>query len=121
MGIAPTTLAGLALEWTGRHHSETGDFQDLSTHTICYESENTCYALAGGKVVGEAKYTYQRLDDQVAIVIYHPDVWQGRNDVELSAIFDFSEMTDRAVITSGGQPFAVALGNIKLVPMPPRG
>ncbi len=120
MSIAPASLAGLALEWTGTHHSEADDFHDLSTHTICYETENTCYALAGGKVVGEASYTYQRLDDRLAIVIYHPDVWQGRDDVVLNAIFDFSEMTDRAVITSGGRPFAVALGAIKNVPMPPR-
>lgn len=120
MSIAPASLVGMAIEWTGRHHSEIGDFHDLSTHTICYEAENTCYALAGGNIVGEAIYTYQRLDDEVAIVIYRPDVWQGRKDVVLNAIFDFSEMTDRAVITSDGQPFAVALGNIKIVPMPSR-
>lgn len=120
MSIAPANLVGMAIEWTGRHHSETGDFHDLSTHTICYETANTCFALAGGNIVGEARYSYQRLDEEVAIVIYQPDVWQGRTDVVLNAIFDFSEMTDRAVITSDGQPFAVALGAIKFVPIPSR-
>ena len=120
MSIAPESLIGMGLEWTGRHHSETGDFHDLSTHTVCYETETTCYVLAGELIVGQANYTYQKLDDQVGIVIYHPENWQGRTDVVLNAIFDFSEMTDRAVITSGGKPFAVALGTLKSVPMPPR-
>ena len=120
MTAAPNSLVGMALEWTGRHHSETGDFHDLSTHTICYETETTCYALAGGKVVGESGYTWRRLDAQVGIVIYRPDIYQGRRDVVLNAIFDFSEMTDRAVITAGGAPFAVALGRFRSVPMIPR-
>ena len=120
MSVAPANLVGMGLEWTGRHHSENGDFHDLSTHTVCYETEDTCYVLAGGNIVGEAGYTYRKLDDQVGIVIYRPNEYQGRTDVVLNAIFDFSEMTDRAVITSGGQPFAVAIGSLKSVPMPPR-
>lgn len=112
MGIAPDTLVGLGLEWTGQHHSEQGDFHDLSTHTVCYETETTCYVLAGGRLVGEADYTYRKLDDQIGIVIYRPHEYQGRTDVVLNAIFDFSEMTDRAVITAGGgHPLPLRWGN----------
>ncbi len=120
MVVAPETLVGMGLKWTGEHHSEQGNFQDISTHTVCYETETTCYVLAEGKVVGEAQYTYKKLDNYIGVVIYHPEVWQGRNDVVLNAIFDFSEMTDRAVITSGGKPFAVADGTLVSIPMPPR-
>lgn len=120
MPHAPETLTGLALEWIGRHHSAQGDFHDLSTHTVCYETDTTCYVVADGRLVGEARYSYRRLDEQVGIVIYRPEIYQGHKDVVLNAIFDFSEMTDRAVITAGGEPFAVALGRIKSVPMLPR-
>ncbi len=27
---------------------------------------------AGGKLVGEARYSYKKLDDRIGIVIYHP-------------------------------------------------
>lgn len=70
--------------------------------------------------MGESGYSWRRLDDQVGIVIYRPDIYQGRSDVVLNAIFDFSEMTDRAVITAGGAPFALALGRFRPVPMIPR-
>lgn len=118
MGKAPESLAGLSLEWTGRHHSVTGDFPDLSTHTLSYDTDSTCRAWAGGQIVGHADYCYQRLDDQIGVVIYRPDIWQGQTNVVLNAIFNFSEMTDRAVITSGGRPLAVALGQIRHVPTP---
>lgn len=61
---------------------------------------------ANGQLAGEATYSYRRIDEQVGVVIYHPKLWQGRDDVALYAIFDFSEMTDRAIVTSGGVPFA---------------
>ena len=117
---APEKVTGLSLEWTGRHHSLQGDFGDLSTHTVTYETDSTCYVTANGKLVGEATYTYQRLDHEVGICIYEPKVWQGRTDVVLRAIFDFSEMTDRAVVTSNEKPFAAADGRIRSVPTPPR-
>ena len=117
---APERVTGLSLEWTGRHHSLQGDFGDLSTHTVTYETDTTCYVTAGGKLVGEATYVYQRLDKMVGICIYKPKVWQGRTDVVLHAIFNFSEMTDRAVITSNDEPFAAADGQIKIVSAPPR-
>ena len=117
---APEKVSGLSLEWTGSHHSLQGDFADLSTHTVTYETDNTCYVTAGGELVGEATYEYQRLDAQVGICIYHPKVWQGRNDVILRAIFNFDEMTDRAVVTSNEEAFAVADGHMKSVPTPPR-
>lgn len=114
---APEKITGMSLEWTGHHHSVSGDFQDLSTHTLSYITDTTCFAVAGGKLVGEATYVYRRLDNQVGICIYRPNVWQGRTDVVLNAIFDFEEMTDRAIITAGGEPFAVALGQMKSVPL----
>lgn len=117
---APEKITGPSLEWTGRHHSSLGDFGDLSTHTVTYETDTTCSVTSGGKLVGEATYVYQRLDEQVGICIYKPKVWQGRTDVVLRAIFNFNEMTDRAVITSNEEPFAVADGHIKSVPTPPR-
>lgn len=118
MAIAPASLTGMNLEWTGRHHSQMGDFQDLSTHTLSYDTETTCRAWSHGQVIGHAQYTYQRLDDQVGVVIYRPDTWQGHTDVVLNAIFDFSEMTDRAVVTSAGRPLAVALGKFRQVSSP---
>jgi hypothetical protein len=117
---APEKITGMSLEWTGHHHSAAGDFQDLSTHTLTYVTDTTCFATAGGKLVGEATYVYRRLDNQVGICIYRPNLWQGRTDVVLSAIFDFQEMTDRAVVTAGGEPFAVALGRMKSVPLQPK-
>ena len=117
---APDRVTGLSLEWTGRHHSLQGDFGDLSTHTVTYETETTCYVTAAGKLVGEATYVYRRLDEQVGICIYKPDVWQGRTDAVLHAIFNFHEMTDRAVVTSNEEPFAAADGRIRSVPTPPR-
>lgn len=117
---APEKLTGLSLQWSGRHHSPQGDFRNLSTHTVTYETDQTCYVTAGQRLVGEATYVYRRLDEQVGICIYRPKVWQGRTDVVLHAIFNFREMTDRAVITSNEEPFAVADGQLTLVPTPPR-
>lgn len=120
MAIAPQTLAKTSLEWTGVHHSVSGDFEDLSTHVVTYETENTCYVTSGGQLVGEAGYVYRRLDDRMAIVIYRPREYQGRTGVVLNAMFDFLDMRDRAVITADGEPFAIADGRIREVPTPPR-
>ena len=120
MPNAPEILVGMSLEWTGVHHSGHGDFADLSTHTVSYETETTCYVTAGGNLVGEALYTYKRLDERIGICIYQPREYQGRSDVVLNAIFDFHAMKDRAVITAGGDPFAVADGDMRFVDTPPR-
>lgn len=120
MTDAPDSLVGKSIEWTGVHHSEHGDFDDISTHTVTYETEITCYVTAGGKLVGEARYTYRKLDTRMGIVIYHPDEWQGRSDVVLYAMFDFANAKDRAVILAGGEPFAVAEGDIHEVDTPSR-
>ncbi|RBW61260.1 hypothetical protein DS906_05500 [Ruegeria sp. A3M17] len=108
------------MKWTGVHHSELGDFKNLSTHTVSYETETTCYVTSGGKLVGEAQYTYKRLDEQMGICVYRPHEYQGRSDVVLNAIFDFRAMKDRAVLTAGGEPFAVADGDMEFVETPPR-
>ena len=120
MTTAPDTLAGKSLEWTGVHHSQHGDFEDLSTHIVSYETESTCYVTANGKLVGEADYTYRKLDDQMGIVVYRPSRYQGRTDVMLYAMLDFAQATDRAVILAGGEPFAVADGTMREVETPPR-
>jgi hypothetical protein len=111
---------GRSLEWTGVHHSESGDFAELSTHVVTYETETTCYVTADAKLVGVATYTYKKLDDRMAIVIYRPERYQGRSDVVLHAMFDFSTFTDRAVILAAGEPFAIADGTLREVPTPPR-
>ncbi len=120
MAIAYDTLVGKSIEWTGVHHSEHGDFNDLSTHVVSYEKENHCYVTADGKLVGEASYTYKRLDDRMAILVYHPESYQDRSDVVLYAMLDFEQGTDRAVILAGGEPFAVAEGTMQEVVTPPR-
>jgi hypothetical protein len=120
MAVAPETLVGRSIEWTGAHHSENGDITDISTHIVTYETGDTCYVTAGGKCVGEARYTYKRLDDRMAIVIYYPREYQGRSDVVLYAMFDFAEAKDRAVLTAAGEPFAVAEGGMREVPTLPR-
>jgi hypothetical protein len=56
MPKSPESLVGLSLEWTGVHHSPGGDFGELSTHTLTYETETTAYATASGKLVGESTY-----------------------------------------------------------------
>ena len=114
------SLVGRSIEWRGVHHSEHGDFTDISTHVVSYETENTCYVTAGGKLVGESNYTYKKLDDRMGIVLYRPQSYQGRSDVVLHAMLDFSEATDRAVILAGGEPFAVANGSMREVETPPR-
>ena len=48
MAKAPDTLVGKSIKWTGVHHSEHGDFTDLSTHVVTYETEGTCYVTADG-------------------------------------------------------------------------
>jgi len=120
MTHAPDTLVGKSIEWTGVHHSEHGDFTDLSIHVITYETEDRCYVTAGGKRVGEACYTFKKLDDRMAIVIYRPEQYLGRAGVVLYAMFDFAEGTDRAVILADGEPFAVADGSMREVATPPR-
>ena len=120
MKKAYDTLVGKSIEWTGRHYSEHGDFEDIGTHVVCYETESTCYVTAGGKLVGEASYTYKKLDDRMAIVVYRPKLYQGRADVVLYAMLDFTQATDRAVLMSGGEPFAVADGTMREVPSAPR-
>lgn len=120
MAKAPNRLVGKSIEWTGVHHSEHGDFTDISTHTVSYETETTCYVTAGGKLVGEARYTYRKLDDRMAICLYYPKEYQGRSDVVLNAMFDFVDMKDRAVLLAGGEPFAVADGDMREVETPPR-
>ena len=116
MPSAPEDLVGLRIRWTGVHHAEGGDFSELSTHTVIYETETTCHVMAGGQQVGEADYTYRKLDDRMGICIYRPKVYQGRSDVVLNAMFDFTDMKDRAVLLAGGAPFAVADGDMTIVP-----
>ncbi len=120
MATAWETLKGRSIEWTGVHHSERGDFTDISSHIVSYETEDTCYVTAGGRLVGEARYTYKKLDDRMAILVYRPERYQGRADVVLYAMLDFSEATDRAVILAGDEPFAVAEGTMREVATPPR-
>ena len=112
------SLEGRSLEWTGTHHSEGGDFKDISTHIVTYETADQCYVTAGGKLVGEAKYCYKRLDSRMSILIYHPRLYQGRSDVVLYATLDFESERDRAVILAGGKPFAVADGTFREVKTP---
>jgi hypothetical protein len=118
MADCPESLVGLSLEWIGVHHSEEGDFEDLSTHTVTYDTETHAHVTVEGKRVGEAEYTFRKLDDQVGVVIYHPDLYRGRPNVVLHAIFDFSQGTDRAVLEHEGRPFAVADGRMREVPTP---
>jgi hypothetical protein len=120
MSKAPESLAGLSLEWTGVHHSRDGDFSEISTHTVTYETETTDYVTAFGKIVGQGTYEYTKLDDQIGVVIYKPELYRGRTGVTLHAIFDFVEGTDRAVLENEGQVFAVAEGKFREVPTPPR-
>jgi CTP:molybdopterin cytidylyltransferase MocA len=114
------SLLGTSIEWRGVHHSENGDFHEISTHTVSYDTDETCYVTAGGKLVGEASYTYKKLDDRMAILIYRPKVYQGQTDVVLYAMLDFENETDNAVILAGDQPFAVAQGSMQEVATPPR-
>jgi len=120
MAMAPDTLVGKSIEWTGIHHSVEGDFLDITTHIVSYETTNSCYVTADGKIVGEARYTYKKLDDQMGICLYFPQEYQGRTNVVLNAMFDFAYMTDRAVIIADGEPFAVADGSMREVATPPR-
>jgi hypothetical protein len=120
MTHAPDRLVGKSIEWTGVHHSDQGDFTDISTHVVTYETDDHCYVTAGGKLVGEAHYTYGKLDDRMAIVIYRPERYRGRSDVVLYAMFDFAQATDRAILLAGGEPFAVADGRMREVATPPR-
>ncbi|MFT6564183.1 MAG: hypothetical protein ACJAY5_000934, partial [Actinomycetes bacterium] len=43
MSSAPESLAGLSLEWQGVHHSSEGDFGEISTHTVTYETDTHNY------------------------------------------------------------------------------
>ncbi len=120
MRLAPDTLVGISLEWTGTHHSAQGDFADISTHTVTYETASTCYVTAGGQLVGEARYIYRKLDERMGICLYYPERYQGRTGIVLHAMFDFREMKDRAVLLADGEPFAVADGDMREVDTPPR-
>jgi len=120
MNTAFESLEGRSLEWTGVHHSEGGDFEDISTHVVTYETADQCYVTAGGQLVGEARYCYKRLDSRMSILIYHPRVYQGRLDVILYAMLDFESARDRAVILADGKPFAVADGTFREVQTPER-
>ena len=120
MGTTFETLIGKAIEWKGRHHSPQGDFGNISTHTVCYETENSCYVIAQGKLAGEARYQYKKMDARMAALIYYPELYQGRRDVVLYAMLDFEKQTDRAVILAGGEPFAIAEGSMRMVETPSR-
>ena len=120
MESAWTTLTGRSIEWKGIHHSATGDFADLSTHVVSYETDGSCFVTAGGKLVGEARYVYTRFDDRMAALLYWPREYQGLKGVVLNAMLDFQEETDRAVIVSEGKPIAIAEGSIREVPTLPR-
>lgn len=54
------------------------------------------------KLGGEASYMYKKLDDRMAILVYHPEGYQGRSDVVLDAMLDFEQGADRAVILARG-------------------
>jgi hypothetical protein len=112
---APISLVGQSIEWRGVHHSQHGDFTEISTHVVTYETADSCFITAAGRLVGEASYSYTRLDDQMGIVIYHPVEYQGRDDVTLYAMFDFARGTDRAVLTAGAEAFAVADGTMRAI------
>lgn len=115
------TLAGRSVEWKGVHHSTHGDFTDISTHIVSYESRDRCYVTTGDKIVAvSVSYTYQKLDHRMAILIYRPEVYQGRSGVVLYSMLDFARATDRAVILADGEPFAIADGTIREVPTPSR-
>lgn len=118
MAVCPESLVGLSLEWTGVHHSAEGDFEDLSTHTVTYETETRAYVTVDGVRVSETGYVFRKLDDEVGVVIYTPDLYRGQSDVVLHAILDFAQGTDRAVLEHDGRPFAVADGKMRTVPTP---
>ena len=118
MTSAPETLAGRCIEWTGVHHSKHGDFRDLSSHVVTYETENRFYVTACGKRIGEGRYSYSKIDEQTAVVVYNPDSYQGRRDVVLYAMLDFAQQKDRAVILADGNPLAVAEGSMREIRVP---
>lgn len=120
MTNAPDTLVGKSIEWTGVHHSEHGDFTDISTHVVTYETRDACYVAAGGKLVAEARYTYKKLDDRMAIVIYHPKEISGAIRCRSLCDVRLAQGKDRAVLLAGGEPFAVADGSMREVATPPR-
>jgi hypothetical protein len=70
---------------------------------LCHHVPHSCYVTADGKLAGEARHTYKKLDDRMAIVIFRPEEYQGRSDVVLYAMFDFAEAKDRAVLLAGGK------------------
>jgi len=91
-----------------------------SALTLTYETETTDYMTAFGKFVGQGTYAYTKLDDQIGVVIYKPELYRGRTGVTLHAIFDFVEGTDRAVLECEDPVFAVAEGKFCEVATPPR-
>ncbi|WP_444923284.1 hypothetical protein ACJJH9_15340 [Microbulbifer sp. DLAB2-AF] len=118
MSCAFKNLVGLSLEWTGSHYSEVGDFPDLSTYVVSYESESNCYITAGGKLVCEASYSYAPMGVRMAALVYRPNIYQGRRGVVLYAMLDFDLMMDRAVIMHNDQPLALANGSFRVVETP---
>ena len=73
-------------------------------------ADSTCNAISRRGAASVCK----RLDERLGIVIHRPEEYQGRRDGVLNAMFDFEEMTDRAVLTAGGAPFAVAVGKMRV-------
>lgn len=66
---------------------------------MTYETADRCYATAGGELVTEASYSYKKMDDRMGIVIYWPELYQGRTGVVLYAMLDFE-----AAKPAGWQP-----------------
>ncbi|WP_226643052.1 hypothetical protein [Microbulbifer variabilis] len=112
------SLAGLSLEWTGTHYSKQGDFPELSTHIVSYDTDSSCSITALGKLVGAARYCYEPMGVRMATLIYWPEVYQGRRGVVLYAMLDFDLMLDRAVIVHNDRPLAIANGSFRVVETP---
>jgi hypothetical protein len=70
MSKAPVSLAGLSLEWTGVHHSRDGDFSEISTHTVTYETETTDYVTAFAKFVGQGTYLPAIFEYQYSVTVH---------------------------------------------------
>ena len=118
MNTAFESLTGRSLEWMGIHHSARGDFTDLACHVVSFVSDDECRVTVDGNLVAEGPYTYTRMNARIAVLIYRPNVYQGRSGVVLYATLDFEELTDRAVILADGKPLAVAQGSFREVANP---
>lgn len=113
---SPGITQDVAIGWTEVHRSQIGDLTDLTTHVASSETENTCYVIAGDRLVGEASYMYEKLDERMAIVICRPRLYRGGADIALYAMLDSPGR--RTAPSSGpeGEPFAVADSTIREVP-----